>query len=184
MRRCAGRGGAGQGRAIEGRCIRGAGHSRHSVALLTDGGHQQASQRLSRQLLQHCSAPQVVRGRAARRPSLEQRTKPPIHLHSDLHACCAARYCRWCVGEYCAITEEGTKPGAGKKKKKRSSFSESFAVVRSSPKVRSCCVLCCRVGGATGAWLERGGLQAASARALPLCAGDPRRTLLCLLHLS
>ncbi len=40
------------------------------------------------------------------------------------------------MGEYCAITEEGTKPGVGKKKKKRGSIGESFAVVRSSPKVR------------------------------------------------
>lgn len=49
---------------------------------------------------------------------------------------CLALPCRWCVGDYCAITEEGTKPGGGKKKKKRGSFAESFAVVRSSPKVR------------------------------------------------
>ncbi|PRW58365.1 ADP,ATP carrier 1 isoform A [Chlorella sorokiniana] len=48
---------------------------------------------------------------------------------------------RWCVGEYCAITEEGTKPGAGKKKKQKSSFSESFAVVRSSPKIMNLALL-------------------------------------------
>ncbi|KAI7841534.1 hypothetical protein COHA_004705 [Chlorella ohadii] len=48
---------------------------------------------------------------------------------------------RWCVGEYCAITEEGTKPGAGKKKKKRGSIGESFAVVRSSPKIMNLALL-------------------------------------------
>ena len=40
----------------------------------------------------------------------------------------------WCVGDYCAIDADGTKPTA-KKKKKKGSLGESFAVIRSSPKV-------------------------------------------------
>jgi hypothetical protein len=36
------------------------------------------------------------------------------------------------VGEYCAIDENGSKP---KKKKSKGSLGESFAVIRSSPKV-------------------------------------------------
>ena len=44
------------------------------------------------------------------------------------------------MGEYCAIDENGSKP---KKKKSKGSLGESFAVIRSSPKVR-------RGGGHTG----------------------------------
>lgn len=43
----------------------------------------------------------------------------------------------WCVGDYCAIDAEGGSPKSPKKKKKKKgSLGESFAVVRSSPKVR------------------------------------------------
>lgn len=62
------------------------------------------------------------------------------------------------MGDYCAITEEGTKPGGGKKKKKRGSFAESFAVVRSSPKVRW--GVCAEAGACTSA------LQAACGRGI------------------
>jgi hypothetical protein len=40
----------------------------------------------------------------------------------------------WCVGDYCAIDPDGSNPTA-KKKKKKGSLGESFAVIRSSPKV-------------------------------------------------
>ena len=54
----------------------------------------------------------------------------------------------WCVGDYCVIDETGAKPTPpSKKRKSKGSLGESFAVIRSSPKVRACrgAVLCvCR----------------------------------------
>lgn len=46
----------------------------------------------------------------------------------------------WCVGDYCAIDADGTKPTA-KKKKKKGSLGESFAVIRSSPKILNLALL-------------------------------------------
>lgn len=46
----------------------------------------------------------------------------------------------WCVGDYCAIAADGTKPVA-KKKKQKGSLGESFAVIRSSPKIMNLALL-------------------------------------------
>ena len=45
----------------------------------------------------------------------------------------------WCVGDYCVIDETGAKPTPpSKKRKSKGSLGESFAVIRSSPKVHEC----------------------------------------------
>ncbi|KAL4430786.1 hypothetical protein ABPG75_006042 [Micractinium tetrahymenae] len=46
----------------------------------------------------------------------------------------------WCVGDYCAIDAEGSSPKSPKKKKK-GSLGESFAVIRSSPKIMNLALL-------------------------------------------
>lgn len=48
----------------------------------------------------------------------------------------------WCVGDYCAIDAEGGSPKSPKKKKKKKgSLGESFAVIRSSPKIMNLALL-------------------------------------------
>ncbi|KAL4419151.1 hypothetical protein ABPG77_009127 [Micractinium sp. CCAP 211/92] len=49
---------------------------------------------------------------------------------------------KWCVGDYCAIDAEGGSPKSPKKKKKKKgSLGESFAVIRSSPKIMNLALL-------------------------------------------
>ena len=86
----------------------------------------------------------------------------------------------WCVGDYCALDDAASSPKAGgKARKKKGSLGESFAVIRSSPKVScrgSCtvpsrrrrqaglaCFACARCGGAR----EAQPIAACSAVAVP-----------------